>query len=122
MVPQPKQRLSGTAAVVAADEAMRASLAFLLQTCGLAVTNVERPELLDGQGAAADFILMDCELVEESGGAVLALLRQRAWNGTAILMAEDEHACARAVANVERCIVLTKPFSSEDLIAAISSV
>ena len=120
MTAQPKPILSGTAVVIAADEAMRASLTFLLQTCGLAVTEVEGPEQLERNGGSPpDHIFMDCELVEESGGAILSALRQRGWTGSAILMAEDEQACARAAYLFDNCIVLTKPFSSEDVLAAI---
>ena len=103
------------AAVVAADDALRASLALLLQMNGFtAVAFAEPQELLDNSRADEEFIILERTNAARSA---LAELHRRGWKGLAVVLSEDDSAFDWVLEGPHR--VLVKPFSSDDLLAIL---
>jgi FixJ family two-component response regulator len=107
------------AVVLANDEALRLSLVFLLEMCGLEAVGVAGvDELLACCRLDDQLIFVDCTLGGISGASVIEELRRGGWRGNAVIMAERE----RSHDVVQRegvAHVLVKPFSAEDVLEVI---
>lgn len=110
------------AAVIARDPALRLSLIFMLEACGLRGLGVESvQEMVTERGFHPAVIFIDCDMIGPQEKALMEQLFATDWAGTLIFMAEDEDGWL-VTERSQQCFVLVKPFSSEDVIRTIGDV
>ena len=107
------------AAVVARDEALRASLVLLLEMCGMEAAGfAELEEFLHVSRLDEQFLFVDCGV--DGGGVPAAIeqLRRRGWQGIAGLMTETDPPPDWALPEGP-CHVLVKPFSADEVLSVV---
>ncbi|MFZ5791042.1 MAG: response regulator transcription factor [Pseudomonadota bacterium] len=134
MVTEPQRRFAGTGVdskrnktivVVEDDAGMRASLQFLLESCGYAVAAFATPEALFAELDGFDDLetrcaIMDIHLPGPDGFAVYKILSARVPGLPAIFITGQIDDRIRAEAKAVKAVaVLEKPFSDEGLLQAV---
>jgi FixJ family two-component response regulator len=112
-----------TAAVVARDDGLRTSLLFVLCAYGLAVREFDHIDgFLASQCPREATLFVDLDLLGQAGPGLATKLRSNGWQGTAVLMVEDEAHWTLPDGEPAGCMVLVKPFSSDDVLKVIGMV
>lgn len=106
-------------AVAAHDDALRASLDLLLRAAGFEVLAYAGEEALLADPAAqrAAWLLIDQSLPGMGGTALVRTMRDRGWDGIALLMLEHED--GRVAIEDPHMLVLEKPFDATAIMAVV---
>jgi len=105
------------------DDGVRRSLQLLLQGLGFDVRSFAsaRPALLDFASTEAEYLVIDYMLADFDGIAFLRQLRDRGWQGIAVLITAFSSSGVREVAREAGFAeILDKPFRDNALVAALS--
>ena len=105
------------AAVVAADDAIRASLVLLLEMCGFPASGFAEPaELLTGSRDDERFIFAD---YTSDACSALRELRRRGWTGIAVLM-DDGDVALHGQPPEGPVLILPKPFAADEVVSILA--
>lgn len=108
-------------AISAADEALCASLVLLLGAYGIRSGPFAHLGEVPVHAEARSVLMIDLQLLEQGGALLQEGIQRAGWPGVMIVMMEDERSPRPSlVIGSDRIRFLTKPFSSEELLALLS--